>query len=271
MLRVDVAQRLGDFTLDVAFFGPADGVTVLFGPSGAGKSATLAIIAGLARPQRGVVALGDIVLTDVAAGLVIRPERRRVAIVHQDSRLFPHMPVKANLRYGLARASGERRIALDRVLSVLAIGHLLDRRVHDLSGGERQRVALGRALLSQPRLLLLDEPVSALDAARKEEVLAFIRELKQAFALPMVYVTHSEEEARLLADHVVHIEAGRVAAQGSAQSLPAADGLTGEVVGHIGDGAQIRIGTDVVVIPSIDAPVGTVVRISWQALAGKGR
>lgn len=229
-MRVAVRQRLGAFELDVAFEGPEDGVTVLFGPSGAGKSATLAVVAGLSRPDAGVVAVGERVLTDTAARVFVPAERRRIGVVHQDARLFPHLSVERNLRYGWARAGSERRIGWDAVIDVLAIRSLLARSPRDLSGGERQRVALGRAMLSQPTLLLLDEPVSALDAARRGEVLGFVVELKRRFALPMLYVTHSADEARTVGDHLVRIEAGRAVGEGAPGIMLPARDVLGEVV-----------------------------------------
>lgn len=263
MLCVRAQHRLGDFVLDVAFAGPADGITVLLGPSGAGKSVTLSVIAGALRPASARVALGTRVLTDTATRLHIPPERRRVGVVHQDARLFPHMPVRANLLYGWKRARGERRIEADAVIDVLAIRHLLDRRPADLSGGERQRVALGRAMLSQPELLLLDEPVSALDAARRAEVLDFIAELGRAFRLPMVYVTHSEAEARQLADRVVRLEHGRVTAGGPASEMLPLRTIEGVISSHDAEGTLAAFDGTTTRLPSIDAPPGTPLRLSW--------
>lgn len=213
MISVAVRRRLGDFTLDLAFEGPSDGVTALFGPSGAGKSATLAAIAG-APIDTGRIVLGERVLTDTAGRIAIAPRHRRIGWVFQDARLFPHLRVAANLRYGMTRAARPHRIGWDEVIAVLDIGDLLTRGVADLSGGERQRVALGRALLSQPELLLLDEPLAALDGARKAEILGYIQRLKADFRLPMIYVTHSTDEVRALADHVVRIDRGRAVATG---------------------------------------------------------
>lgn len=258
-MRVVARRRLGDFLLDVAFEGPEDGITVLFGPSGAGKSATLAVVAGLVRPEAGLVAIGERVLTDTAAGVSVAAERRRIGVVHQETRLFPHITVERNLRYGWKRAKAERRIGWDAVVEVLAIGHLLDRSPRDLSGGERQRVALGRALLSQPRLLLLDEPVSALDAERRGEVLGFVGALKRRFGLPMLYVTHSAEEARALGDHLVRIEAGRVVAQGPPAELLPRRAIEGEAVAA----GVVRIGDVEVAMPGLDAPPGARVTVSW--------
>ena len=224
MLEVAVAHAFGRFALDVAFTGPAEGVTLLFGPSGAGKSSTLAAIAGAVRPAGGRIAIEGRVLT--APDRFVPPHRRRIGFVHQEARLFPHLGVRGNLRYGLARAHGRGRIGFDEVVEVLGIAPLLDRRTASLSGGERQRVALGRALLSQPDLLLMDEPLAALDARRKAEILPFLEGLKARFRLPIVYVTHSAEEGRRLADHVVLLDRGRVVAEGGVALLGAqADGV----------------------------------------------
>lgn len=253
-LSVAVRRRLGAFTLDMAFDGPADGVTMLFGPSGAGKSATLAAVAGLVRAEHASVTLDGIRLGDLPA------ERRGIGFVHQQAHLFPHLSVAANLRYGWRRAAGPRRIDRDAVVEVLAIGHLLDRVPRALSGGERQRVAIGRALLAQPRLLLLDEPVSALDAARRGEVLDFIAALKTRFGLPMLYVTHNADEARALGDHLVRIADGRVIGQGPpAAMLPDDRAVTGEALAP----GRARIGGAEVAIPGLDAPAGAPVRVSW--------
>lgn len=259
MIRVVARQRLGRFNLGVGFEGPSDGVTVLFGPSGAGKSATLAVVAGTVRATDALVVVGERVLTDSARNVVVPAERRRIGVVHQEARLFPHLSVARNLRYGWKRVRGKRRIGWNEAIEVLAIGHLLDRSPRDLSGGERQRVAIGRALLSQPELLLLDEPVSALDAGRRAEVLGFVAALKRRFGLPMIYVTHSEDEARLLGDHLVRIEEGRVVAQGT----PAAMLPRREVVGEALGSGMVRVGDAVVAVPGLDAPAGGVVRIAW--------
>lgn len=256
-MRVLAERRLGDFRLSVAFAGPEDGATILFGPSGAGKSATLAVVAGLAQAERALVAIGDRVLTDTATGRCVPPERRRIGIVHQDARLFPHMSVARNLTYGQRRAGGRDRIAAEAVVDVLAIRSLLDRAPRDLSGGERQRVALGRAMLSQPDLLLLDEPLSALDAARRGEVMSFVLALKRRFALPMLYVTHSVEEARTLGDHCVLLDAGQVTAQGTPADLLPAPTRLGEVVAP----GVVLIAGQRIAVPGLDAPVGTALRL----------
>ncbi|WP_010162670.1 molybdenum ABC transporter ATP-binding protein [Sphingomonas sp. PAMC 26617] len=240
MISIAIRRRVGDFLLDVAFEGPRDGVTALFGPSGAGKSSTLAAIAGSGTIEAGRIALGDNVLFDSASGINVPPRARRIGWVFQDARLFPHLRVEANLRYGLKRAPGPHRIGFEHVVAVLDIAHLLRRGVRDLSGGERQRVALGRALLSQPELLLLDEPLAALDGGRKGEILAYIARLKADFALPMLYVTHSADEVRAVADHVVLLDQGRVVSTGDASIVGGAR-IDAQIVGRDQDGVLLRV------------------------------
>ena len=213
MLRVQIKARLGGFQLDAAFEGAAGGVTVLFGPSGAGKSSVLAAVAGALKPDSGRIALGDEVLFDSAVGVCLPMDRRRIGWVFQDARLFPHLTVEGNLRYGLKR-SPAGPIGFDEVVRVLGVSGLLHRRPRDLSGGERQRVGLGRALLSQPRLLLMDEPLASLDAARRAEILPFFETIKTAFGVPILYVTHSLAEAVRLGDRMAVMREGEVAAQG---------------------------------------------------------
>jgi molybdate transport system ATP-binding protein len=216
------ARQDAGFALDVAFAVPAAGVTALFGPSGCGKTTILAAVAGLLRPDHGRVALDGDVLLDTDRGIALPPERRRCGVVFQDARLFPHLSVAANLRYGLKRApAGVPGPALAEVVALLGIGHLLARRPAALSGGERQRVALGRALLSRPRLLLMDEPLASLDAARREEVLPFLARLRDVSGLPILYVTHALDEVDALADQLVLLQAGRVVAAGPAETLAA--------------------------------------------------
>lgn len=205
--------------LDIAFLAPT-GATALFGPSGSGKSSVVATMAGLLRADAAYVAVDGEVLTDTDARIHVPPERRRLGLVFQDARLFPHMKVRANLEYGLKRApAGD--IRFDDVVDLLGIAALLDRRPHTLSGGERQRVAIGRALLAQPRLLLMDEPLASLDAARKAEILPYLARLKQALSLPIVYVTHALDEVLFLADSLVLLERGRVIASGRLSDLTA--------------------------------------------------
>jgi molybdate transport system ATP-binding protein len=210
----------GSFSLELAFAAPGRGVTALFGPSGSGKSTVLAAVAGLLRPQQGQVALDGTPLLDTRRGVFVPPERRRCAVVFQDARLFPHLSVETNLRFGLRRAPRDATgPALEEVVALLGIGHLLGRRPGRLSGGERQRVALGRALLARPRLLLMDEPLAALDAARRAEVLPFLARLAATSTVPILYVTHTLDEVDALADRLVLLEAGRLVAEGPAEAL----------------------------------------------------
>jgi molybdate transport system ATP-binding protein len=217
---VGLRHRFADFRIDVAFEVPSPGVTVLFGPSGAGKSTVIAAVAGLLAAEECRVAIGADVLADTRAGICLPPERRRVGLVFQDARLFPHMSVAGNLKFGLRRTR-VRRIDFDEVVDLLAIRPLLARRPHTLSGGERQRVAIGRALLAQPQLLLMDEPLAGLDAALKAEILPYLARLKASLDLPVLYVTHSLDELLQLADSVVLLEAGTARAVGPIAEIAA--------------------------------------------------
>ncbi|QOZ29146.1 molybdenum ABC transporter ATP-binding protein [Bradyrhizobium sp. CCBAU 51753] len=219
MLRVDVAKQLGEFTL-AASFASEGRVTGLFGASGSGKTSLVNIIAGLLRPDRGTIVIDGDTVDDTAAGIHVPTWRRRIGYVFQDARLFPHLDVRQNLDYGrrmngLADDPAQRR----RVVDLLDIGALLDRRPGKLSGGERQRVALGRALLSKPRLLLLDEPLGALDEGRKLEILPYLVRLRDEAGIPMVYVSHDAAELRQLATQIVMLRGGRVTAFGGVRVL----------------------------------------------------
>jgi molybdate transport system ATP-binding protein len=222
MLRVDVSKRLGEFTVEAAF--TSDGrVTGLFGASGAGKTSLINMIAGLLRPDVGTISIDGEILDDAAAGTHVAVHRRRIGYVFQDARLFPHLDVRRNLDYGRRMNRLTEDAALwRRVTDLLDISHLLDRRPGKLSGGERQRVALGRALLSQPRLLLLDEPLGSLDEERKEEILPYLVRLRDEAGIPMVYVSHDPSEMRKLATQIAMIQHGRVTAFGGGEVLPAA-------------------------------------------------
>jgi molybdate transport system ATP-binding protein len=214
MIQFDCRLVRPAFVFDVAFeAGP--GITALFGPSGSGKTTAIRLLAGLERPERGSIALGGRPLLDTRAGIHVPPYRRRIGLVFQDALLLPHLPVRANLVYGRwFTPPGDRRISFDPVVDVLGIGHLLGRRTDTLSGGERQRVAIGRALLASPHLLLMDEPLASLDKARKEEIMPLIEEMRDFFAIPIIYVSHAVEEVRRLATQVVVLEEGRVAGFG---------------------------------------------------------
>jgi molybdate transport system ATP-binding protein len=223
MLAVDIEKRLGDFEVKVAFESKGS-VTALFGSSGSGKTSVVNMITGLVKPDRGRIALDDIVLFDSTARVNVPVYRRRIGYVFQEGRLFPHLSVAANLDYGrrmsgLPRDEGERR----RIVDLLDIGHLLDRRPGRLSGGERQRVAVGRALLMRPRLLIFDEPLASLDAARKREILPYLVRLRDEAHLPMVYVSHHPGELRRIATTVVWLDGGRVMKSGGLELLDQAD------------------------------------------------
>jgi molybdate transport system ATP-binding protein len=246
MLSVSLNKRREEFTLQVAFDAPTPGVVALFGRSGCGKSTTTDLIAGLLEPDSGQVTLDGTLLVDTRSGLSVSAERRRIGYVFQDARLFPHRSVVGNLRYGQKRAKGvEQRIGFDDVVSLLGLAPLLQRRPNQLSGGERQRVALGRALLSQPRLLLLDEPLASLDAARREEVLPYFEALRDGLSIPMIFVSHQFDEVLRLATHVVLLDNGRVAAQGSPGEIslaPALRAIVGpDAVGAVLDGVVTSI------------------------------
>lgn len=212
MLEVSLRHRFGEFALDVAFQAPV-GVTALFGRSGSGKSSVVNAVAGLLRPDAGRIALPGRVVFDSVAGIDVPVHRRGVGYVFQDARLFPHMTVLQNLTYG-ARVQ-RRPVAPDPVVRLLGLEALLARRPGDLSGGEKQRVAIGRALLSGPQVLLLDEPLAALDEARKAEILPYLERLRDA-AMPILYVSHSVGEVARLATTIVLLEAGRVVRAGPA-------------------------------------------------------
>jgi molybdate transport system ATP-binding protein len=219
MLRVDIKKQLGEFALEAAFESEGR-VTGLFGASGAGKTSLINMIAGLLRPDHGVIALDDETLDDTGKSLHVPAHRRRIGYVFQDARLFPHMNVAQNLEYG-RRMQGlsDDPAQKARVTDLLDIGHLLDRRPGKLSGGERQRVALGRALLSKPRLLLLDEPLGSLDEGRKVEILPYLVRLRDEANVPMVYVSHDAAEMRQLATQIVMLRNGKVTALGGVKVL----------------------------------------------------
>lgn len=218
-LEVRIRQRLGAFALE-AEFAAAEGVTALFGPSGAGKSSIVRAVAGLSRPEEGRIVLAGRPVLDTSRGLFVRPEARRAPVVFQDARLFPHLTVADNLLYGWRRApvrAPESEIA--RVIALLGLEKLRQRLPRALSGGEKRRVALGRALLASPDILLLDEPLANLDAARRADILPWLERLRDIARIPIFYVSHSLDEVARLADRVVLLDAGGVRAEGSVFDL----------------------------------------------------
>jgi len=218
-LEVRLTHRLPGVALDLAFDAPA-GLTALFGRSGAGKTTVVNAVAGLLRPDAGRIVAEGTVLLDTDSGICLPPHRRRVGYVFQDARLFPHLTVRQNLLYGNRLAPvDEPGATLDRIVELLGIGPLLDRRPGALSGGEKSRVALGRAILAKPRVLLMDEPLAALDEARKAEILPYLERLRDEIGLPMLYVSHSLAEVARLATTIVLIEAGRCTAAGPAADI----------------------------------------------------
>ncbi len=279
MLSVAAVKHREAFRLDVSFDSPAPGVVALFGPSGCGKTTTVNIIAGLLRPDRGRVALGETVLFDGDAGIDVPAEKRGIGYVFQDTRLFPHMNVAANLKFAERRAARTRAIGFDRVVGMLELQPLMTRRVHQLSGGEKQRVAIGRALLTQPRLMLLDEPLASLDRERREEVLPYLETLRDQLGLPMVYVSHRFDEVLRLATRIVLMQSGSVVAQGEIGTIsldrrlramigPDSVGavVDGTVVGREPAGGllRVRIGSGELQVNAASPP-GTTLRV--QVLA----
>lgn len=281
MLEVSIAKRLGDFALDAEFACGTGGIVALFGRSGVGKTTVVNALAGLLRPDRGRIAVNGDVLFDSGRGIDIPPERRRVGYVFQEGRLFPHYSVQGNLRYGERRVpSGQHAAGFEQVVELLGLAPLLERRPRELSGGEKQRVALGRALLAGPRVLLMDEPLAALDQVRKEEIMPFIERLRDELALPIVYVSHAMEEIIRLADTMVLMDGGGVAAVGPVEELTgrldlrpltgryeAGAALPAAVAGHDSTHGLTRLsfagGT--LQVPRVDLPVGAQLRVRIRA------
>ncbi|MBU2956267.1 molybdenum ABC transporter ATP-binding protein [Paracoccus sp. 1_MG-2023] len=264
-LEVMVRHRVAGFQLQADFTAPA-GLTVLFGPSGSGKSTLIDAVSGLIRPDHARIVADDRVLSDTEAGIFVPPHRRRLGHVFQTGRLFPHLSVRRNLTYGMRPGPAD----FDRVVRMLGIDHLLQRSPAGLSGGERSRVAIGRALLAQPRLILADEPLAALDEARKAEILPYFERLRDEALVPILYVSHSVPEVTRLATTVVALRAGRVIAQGSpAQVL--GDGAMGDdaasiigarVVRHHDDGlSELAAPSGPLWVPRTDAAPGQALRL----------
>jgi molybdate transport system ATP-binding protein len=281
MLEMAVEKHLDPFTIDVNIACETTGIVALFGRSGAGKTSLVNMLAGLLRPDRGRIAVNGTPLFDSGQGIDLPPERRRLGYVFQEGRLFPHMSVRANLHYGLRRVPvAERAIGPDQVIALLGLEAILGRRPHRLSGGEKQRVALGRALLASPRLLLMDEPLASLDQPRKDEVLPFIERLRDELKIPIVYVSHSMPEIVRLADTMVLMSDGRVEAVGAVDELTSRLDLR-PLTGRYEAGAviQARVAgqdrnfglTDLIFaggrlrVPHVNLPVGTHLRLRIRA------
>jgi molybdate transport system ATP-binding protein len=283
-LAVRVRKRLGAFDLRCNLELPLAGLTALFGSSGAGKSTLINLVAGLHRPDEGRIAVGGRLFCDRAAGIDLPVEKRELGVVFQDARLFPHLTVRQNLLFGFRRAGTRARsprATVESVVDLLGLAALLDRRPHTLSGGERQRTAIGRALLAQPRLLLLDEPLASLDAPRKAEVLPYIERLRDACDVPILYVSHAVDEVLRLASTLVVLDRGAVVAAGPiddviwlpevARLFPAAEAGTllhcrvREHDSRYGLSQLETAGRVGLRVPRLDIPVGTPVRVRIPA------
>ena len=281
MLRFHITKKLPAFTLDIALEASA-GVTGMLGPSGAGKTTLLDCIAGLAKPDAGRIELMGETLFEAATGINRAPERRRLGYVFQDPRLFPHMSVAANLDYGQAAAGAIKR---DDMIDLLDLAPLLDRRPHHLSGGEKRRVAIGRALLSNPRALLLDEPLSHLDPGRRYEIMPFLESLHRQLALPILYVSHQMDEILRLSDRVVVMRAGRSVAAGGVEEVMNRRDVQTLILGQAAREADLGSFVDArldrqdtaygltefiieggrLTVPHVDKPVGAHVRLRIRA------
>jgi len=279
-IEVDVEKALGGFALKMAFASESP-VTALFGRSGCGKSSVLNLVAGLLRPDRGRIAIGDRVLFDSSSGIDLPPAQRRVGYVFQDGLLLPHLSVRQNLLYGrFFTPQAERWADIDQIVALLDLAPLLERRPHRLSGGEKQRVAIGRALLASPRLLLMDEPLASLDAGRRGEILYYIERLRDEVRLPILYVSHEIEEVVRLAEQMVLLSDGAVAAAGTMQDLMGRIELR-RLIGRYEGGAVIEAKVAAqdlksglatlafaggeLLLPDVDALVGEMLRVRIRA------
>jgi molybdate transport system ATP-binding protein len=277
-LQVALSHRFADFSLDVAFEAEA-GVTALFGASGSGKTSIINAVAGLLQPHRGRIASGAQVLLDTAQQVYLPPHRRRIGYVFQDDRLFPHLNVRQNLTYGRWFASKSESVTFDRVVQMLDVAPLLNRRPGGLSGGERQRVAIGRALLANPQILLMDEPLAALDGARKAEILPYIEQLRAETRIPILYVSHSVSEITRLANQVVLLAEGRILRTGSVADVfsdpnvvnavglrDAGSVLTARISAQDDDGlTRLETGGGPIWLPRVQAAPGAMVRVRIAA------
>ena len=281
MLDINIQRRQGDFSIDAAFQTMQGGVTALFGRSGAGKTSIISMVAGLVRPDAGRIVIGGRMLFDAKTAVNLPPEKRRIGYIFQEGRLFPHLSVRANLTYGMRLTPRDLRyVTLDEVIDLLGLAHVIDRRPAKLSGGEKQRVAIGRALLTSPSLLLMDEPLASLDDARKQEVLPFIARLSHRFSVPILYVSHSLDEILALADTLVILDNGRVAAAGVIEDIVHRRELQ-HLIGYAEGGAMIPTSVDahddttgltslrfrggLIKVPRLQSPVGSAIRLHIKA------
>ncbi|MBL0370782.1 molybdenum ABC transporter ATP-binding protein [Rhizobium sp. KVB221] len=274
MISVSVKHRQGEFEIDAAFEA-GGGVTALFGPSGSGKTTLVQVISGLTRPREATIRFDGTVWNDTAKGIFVPPHKRRIGYVFQEGRLFPHLTARQNLLYGHFFAPKDAgAMAEAEVVALLGIERLLSARPATLSGGEKQRVAIGRALLAAPRLILMDEPLSALDRSRKQEILPYIERIRDELRIPVIYVSHAIDEVSRLANSVVLLDEGRVKASGRPdvvfagafgmpESMVPQSILDGRLIGHEPYyGLSIaEVGSDIVTLQPVDLPEGTVVRM----------
>ena len=282
-LNISLQRRVDAFAFDVTLDAPS-GVTGVIGPSGAGKSMLLQMIAGLARPDQGHVTFDGEAISNTATRHFLAPEHRRIGYVFQDALLFPHLSVAQNLDYGAARRTSGQSVSRDEVIDLLGLGALLARRPHHLSGGEAQRVSIGRALLSAPRLLLMDEPLSSLDPRRRADIMPFIEALHRRLDLPILYVSHNIDEIARLADRVIVLNEGRIAASGGVADVLNQPDMQRLILGEDGAGdpativeaivaahdiahhaTSLSLGEARISLPLLPLEVGTIVRLRIHA------
>jgi molybdate transport system ATP-binding protein len=280
-LQVSLRHRLDRIELDLRFHAAAGGITALFGASGCGKTSTINAVAGLLRPDHGYIRIHDRTLLDTDRGVDVPARRRRIGYVFQDARLFPHLDIRQNLLFGWRRAAQRQPQAeIERIVDMLDLAALMRARPTALSGGERQRVAIGRALLSSPGVLLLDEPMAGLDHKRRDEILPYLERLRDEQGIPMLYVSHSIEEVARLADEVLVLDGGRLVAAGNVSQIfsridlfpltgrfEAGAVLSAELLGHEPRYGLSRVGFSggELLLPSVDAAPGATLRLRVRA------
>lgn len=278
MIEIDIEKRVGEFSLVAQLETASNGVTALFGRSGSGKTTLVDMIAGLNSPDSGRISLDNEIMFDSGKGINLPPEKRRLGYVFQEDRLFPHLDVTSNLRYGCRNSIDATEFK--KIVDLLGIEHLLARRPASLSGGEKQRVSIGRAILATPRLLLMDEPLASLDAARKDEILRFIEEFSSSLEIPIIYVSHAMDEIIRLADTMVVLSEGRIAATGSVEDITSRLDLrpmtgryeAGSVIRTIIADHDKRNGLTLLefvggkfTVPKIELPIGQILRVRIRA------